>query len=270
MRDAIGAPLYESFRNDADMPGAQFIDGRNTTADTQALINALHTQRPSVVVTTSHGLTAPLDNPEQLRAQLGALVDGAHRALSPTELLARWSPDGAVWLAQACCSAGADAPSLYNGLFDTQSLVGRVLEGVTAIGALSAPLPRALLGAARPLRAFIGQVEPTFDWTMMFPPTRQRLTSSLRTAMYTELCAGRPVGYALNEVYRPIGALLLKHGIAVRNYSDNPPGPVSQQSLDMALYHKVTAYDRASTVLLGDPTVTIPLPCGGRDLGRTL
>jgi hypothetical protein len=29
---------------------------------------------------------------------------------------------------------------------------------------------------------------------------------------------------------------------------------------DLALYNKVSAYDRVSTVLLGDPTVSIPVP----------
>lgn len=95
---------------------------------------------------------------------------------------------------------------------------------------------------------------------MVFPPTRQRLTGSLRTTMYTEICAGRPVGYALDGVYQPIGGLLMKLATAVQRYSDSPPGPVGRQSFDMALYHKVTAYDRASTVLLGDPTVAVPLP----------
>src|SRR5262249_879966 len=122
------------------------------------------------------------------------------------------------------------------------------------------PLPRALLGAERPLRAFIGHVEPTFDWTMVFPPNRKRLTDSLRGAIYTHLCSGRPAGLALAPVYSAIGALLLGHSRAVDTHDDNPPGPVRAEALDMALYSKVTAYDRASTVLLGDPTVCIPLP----------
>jgi hypothetical protein len=145
-------------------------------------------------------------------------------------------------------------------LFETTTPVGEVLDGVAALGSMTAPLPRALLGAARPLRAFIGHVEPTFEWTMVFPPTRQRLTSSLRDALYTEICAGKPVGYALKGVYQPIGALLMLIKDAITQFNDSPPGTAARKALDMALYHKVTAYDRASTVLLGDPTAAIPPP----------
>ncbi|HEX6871137.1 MAG TPA: hypothetical protein VF163_08570 [Micromonosporaceae bacterium] len=262
MRDAIGDPLYQAFRADNQMPAASFVDGRMVVADTKALRAALVEHHPAVVVTTSHGMTGPLDQPAALAAQLGALVDAVHQPLRPEDLLADWSPDGAVWFAQACCSAGATAPSLYQGLFDPDSMVARVLDGVATVGPRTAPLPRALLGATRPLRAFIGHVEPTFDWTMAFPPTRQRLTGSLRTAIYTELCAGRPAGYAMAGVYDAIGPSLFEFATAVRAYSDNPPGPASDEALDLALYHKVVAYDRASTVLLGDPTVAMPVPAG--------
>jgi hypothetical protein len=259
MRDAIGEPLHSTFRGDADMPGARFVDGRDEPADAKGLLGALTVGRPSVVVTTSHGMTAPLDQPELMRARLGALVDSSHRGVDPADILARWQPDGAVWFAQACCSAGCDQPSVYRGLFDPESLVGRVLDGVASLGALTSPLPRALLGAAKPLRAFIGHVEPTFDRTMLFPPTRQRLTESLRSMVYQGICGGRPAGLALGGVYRPIGSLLLSHSTAVDAYDASPPGPAARHAVDMALYNKVTAYDRANTVLLGDPTVAIPL-----------
>ena len=209
-------------------------------------------------------MTGPLDQIDVMRAQLGLPVDSAHAVVQPDALLARWQPDGAVWFAQACCSAGSDAPSAYQGLFDPAGLVDQVLEGVAKVGALTSPLPRALLGAARPLRAFIGHVEPTFDWTMVFPPNRKRLTDSLRTAVYTQLCSGSPAGLALGSVYSAVGALLLGHSKALDAHNDNPPGPARAEALDMALYSKVTAYDRAGTVLLGDPTVRIPVPTASR------
>jgi hypothetical protein len=260
MRDAVGEPLYTAFAADPDMPDARFIDGRAETADASALVHALASSRPLLVVSTSHGMTGPLDQPSVMRAQLGLPVDAAHGVVDPDALLATWQPDGAVWFAQACCSAGSDAPSAYHGLFDPAGLVDQVLEGVAQLGALTSPLPRALLGAQRPLRAFIGHVEPTFDWTMVFPPNRKRLTDSLRNAVYTKLCSGSPAGLALSSVYAAIGALLLGHSRSVDAHNDNPPGPARTDALDMALYNKVTAYDRASTVLLGDPTVRIPVP----------
>lgn len=130
-----------------------------------------------------------------------------------------------------------------------------MLTEVARLGAQTAPTPRALLGASRPLRAFIGQVEPTFNWTMEFPATRQDLTASLRRALYEGICGGRPVGLALSGYYDPIGALLVNHGRQLKEFNKGTTG-----ALDLATYSKATAYDRASTVLLGDPTAALPLP----------
>ena len=180
-------------------------------------------------------------------------------------MLAGWQPDGAIWFAQACCSAGTEDPSVYTGLFEAGGLVAGVLDGVAALGAATAPLPRALLGAAKPLRAFIGHVEPTFDWTMRFPPNRQRITSSLQVALYDRRAEpGLPVGLALSPHYVPVGSLLLGHTDAVAVFYGAPFGAAgraaSTGAIDMAVYSKVTAYDRLSTVILGDPTVCPPLP----------
>lgn len=37
-------------------------------------------------------------------------------------------------------------------------------------------------------------------------------------------------------------------------------GATAKQSLNMLAYSRVSAHDRASTVILGDPTAAIPLP----------
>lgn len=139
-----------------------------------------------------------------------------------------------------------------------------MLDGVAALGAATAPLPRALLGAAKPLRAFVGHVEPTFDWTMRFPPNKQRITAGLQTALYDKLCTGTPVGLAMSPHYLPVGALLYGYTRARTAYNNAPFGAAgraaSAGAIDMAVYSKVTAYDRMSTVILGDPTVRIPTP----------
>lgn len=264
MREAVAAPLAERFQSDADMPDGVFVDGSRASATGAALIDALARNHPALVITSSHGMTGPLGNPELMRAQLGMLVDQTRAVVPPDRLLASWQPDGAIWFAQACCSAGAESPSAYSGLFAASGLVATVLDGVAALGALTAPLPRWLLGASRPLRAFIGHVEPTFDWTMRFPPTRQRLTASLQVALYDRLCSGLPVGLALSGHYDPVGPLLYGHTRAVAQFNAAPVGAAGQSASDgaveMALYSKVTAYDRLSTVILGDPTVALPLP----------
>jgi hypothetical protein len=263
MRESICAPIFAKLSEDVDICATRYIDGSTERASCGALVEALETNKPSLIITTSHGLTGPLDDLDAMRARLGMLVDGNLATASPEQLLTNWQPDGAIWFAQACCSAGASHPSAYHGLFDADSMLASVLEGVSALGAMTAPLPRALLGAPRPLRAFVGRVEPTFNWTMAYPPTRQRLTHDLQRALYDRLCTAQPVGLAMRECYEAIGALLLTRDQEVGEYNRHT-GDAARSALEMVLYSTVTAQDRAATVILGDPTVAIPLPDKGR------
>jgi hypothetical protein len=259
MRNTVAAPIYDAFNGDAEMPGAAFVDGSALPATVKALSAALVANRPSLVLTSSHGLTGPLSDVDAMRTTLGLPVDQEHRVLTPDALLAEWQPDGAIWFAQACCSAGSDSPTAYAGLFEAGSLLGETLTRIANVGPTVAPLPRALLGASKPLRAFIGHVEPTFDWTLSFPPNRQVLTSDLKTAVYTRLCSGLPVGLAMSGYYPAIATLLTQYIHAKQTY-DSTVGAAAKPSLDMLVYSRVTAHDRASTVILGDPTAAIPVP----------
>jgi len=259
MRTAIASELYAALKADNDITAPTYVDGSAITATGATLIDALVANRPSLVITSSHGLTGPLRDVARMRDNLGLLVDQEHLPIPPAKLLEAWQPDGAVWFAQACCSAGADNPSSYRGLFRPGEPLDLVLNGVAGVGATTSPLPRALLGAPKPLRAFIGHVEPTFNWTLEFPPNGQVLTSDLKRTLYENLCLGKPVGLAMNDYYKAIGSQLLALDKKTNAFVSSA-GPTARQALDMAVYLKVTAYDRANTVILGDPTVAIPLP----------
>src|SRR5205085_3592607 len=137
--------------------------------------------------TTSHGQTGPLGNLAVMNSKLGLPVDQAFQPLELDQLLRAWEPDGAIWYAHACCSAGSSNISIFKGLVETNSIIDHVLTGVTKLGALVAPLPKALLGAKKPLRAFIGHVEPTFDWTLRQANTGQHLTNSLLRVLYNNV-----------------------------------------------------------------------------------
>jgi hypothetical protein len=131
-----------------------------------------------------------------MAASLGALVDGQHLTLDIDALLAAWQPDGAIWYAHACCSAGCDNVNSYKELVPAGSTLASVLDGVAALGAQVAPLPQRLLGAAKPLRAFIGHVEPTFDWTLRQPETGQVLTARRLRRSTTTCTAPSPNRWA--------------------------------------------------------------------------
>lgn len=66
----------------------------------------------------------------------------------------------APWYAHACCSAGSDDQTSYQGPVDAGSTVAQTLAAGAALGTRVAPLPRLLLGAEKPLRAFIGRTCP--------------------------------------------------------------------------------------------------------------
>src|SRR6185295_13974597 len=89
------------------------------------------------------------------------------------------------------------------------SSVEKILQAVAGLGSRVAPLPRKLLGAEKPLRAFVGHVEPTFDWTLR-AETGQVLTSTIQKALYERMYRARPepVAMAFESVYRHVGELL--------------------------------------------------------------
>lgn len=253
MRDVVAAKVAAKLAGDDDLrEGARFLDGRQGGATCQALTNALVEQRPGLIVTTSHGMTGPLDDVPRMAAQLGLLVDEAHACVDAARMLATWQPAGAIWYAHACCSAGASSATAYAGLVSAGSSVDEILRGVTAVGDVVAPLPRALLGADRPLRAFIGHVEPTFDWTLRHPKSGQILTTSLVEALYDRLFQPGPIGWALEVTHTQGSQLELIHRQARTGYA----GGVD--TLEDMLASRLLAQDHESLVILGDPTVALP------------
>ena len=254
MRRAIAGPVADKLASDAQI-GSNLCLLAGTAANAPSLVQALRVRNPALIVTTSHGMTGPLGNPALMARQLGWLVDDAYALLDPDTLLNAWQPDGAIWYAHACCSAGSDAPSAYLGLVPVGSPVAETLAAVAGIGARVAPLPARLLGAEKPLRAFIGQVEPTFDWTLRQPETGQVLTASLQNALYNRMHRKRPepVGLAFAECYRHVGELLSQWNQALREVNQGVEGAELA-----AVRTQLTALDRQSMVILGDPTACLP------------
>ena len=156
-------------------------------------------------------MTGPLDDLDAMRAKLGLRSISSTGQSCPAALLGEWEPEGAIWFAQACCSAGCDKPSAYPSLFPAGSRWSGRSTGIAELGATTSPLARALLGAAKPLRAYIGQVEPTFDWTMSFPLNRQELTTTSSRRSITALCGGKPVRLAMSGYYPAIASKLQQY-----------------------------------------------------------
>ncbi|MCC7363050.1 MAG: hypothetical protein IT303_01660 [Dehalococcoidia bacterium] len=260
MRKAIGEPLAAQFAKDTEVTAASAELITGPAATTSALAEALAARKPALIATTSHGLTEPVDRPDELAAQLGLLVDSSGDALTPGEALAAWQPDGAIWYAHACCSAGSAAKSRFSKLVKDGSEVQAVLDGVAAAGERIAPFPAALLGAAKPLRAFIGHVEPTFDWTLRSPENQQVFTGGIRSMVYNALFGEEPSGYAGRHVY---GAVAGQRKIAwdqLAAYNAATAPDAREAALSSMLLAQLVAHDRENMVILGDPTAAIPAP----------
>lgn len=254
LKIGIAAEIFNALEADTDYKGkVQFIDGELNSANSASLINALAQHRPALIVTTSHGQTGPLNDLEKMRTALGLPVDQSYQLLDLVQLLNGWQPDGAIWYAHACCSAGSAPLTNFDGLVEAGSSVDQVLKGITQLGATTAPLPRALLGAAKPLRAFIGHVEPTFDWTIRQPRTGQYLTQNIKRALYENLYTRQPLGLALSAYYEPLATLYTAYDQAHRAFNQ---GQNTQSSM---LFSHLSARDLQSMVILGDPTVFLPV-----------
>ena len=253
MRQYVAVPVFQALKGDPSLSDrAVLIDSAHGGATSESLANALQRARPGLIVTTSHGVTGPLDDPAALAASLGLPLGEDLRSLLPADLLTHWQPDGAIWYAHACCSAGASDESIYAGISGLGPQTAMVLSAVAKAGPVVAPLPRALLGAEHPARAFVGHVEPTFDYTIRQPETAQALTTglvrALHDALYQEHQPGR-VGHAFRPYFDPIATAASQQVTLRRDYDLGRQ--VEQQLLTVYL----TARDRMSTVILGDPTV---------------
>jgi len=165
--------------------------------------------------------------------------------------LTKWEPHGAIWYAHACCSAGSNQSTYYDGLFPADSPIDKFLKDIAKLGSKIAPLPKQLLGAKKPLRAFIGHVEPTFDWTLCQPGTDTYFTEPVRQAIYNGLFQPDPVGLAFRDYYAQLGSVYIDYDQAHEKFD----GDNTKEAL---LFCRLVARDIQSMVVLGDPTATLP------------
>lgn len=255
MARAVADRLWQHLEADTELAGRVRLKGEHGNCGD--LLTALTEHKPGLIVTTSHGMTGPLHDTARLKQQLGLPVDIKNAVLRLNDMQS-WKPSGAIWYAHACCSAGADSVSRYATLLASDGSIGQTVNGVaSAAGAMVAPLPRALMGRPDPLRAFVGHVEPTFDWTLRDPTTKQVLTHVLSKSLYTDLFQQdmrTPIGYALRKVYDEAGAFYGLWQDAITKINTNVP-----KMRDWALYRQLAAMDRQTLVIIGDPTVGLPL-----------
>lgn len=249
MRAVIANPLAAALTPPPLARLDHLTDGQATGMD---LVKALTAARPGLLVTSSHGCTGPLGEATAMRANLGLPVDAGHHVVPLADLDAG-IPCGAVWYAQACCSAGGDDQSHYTGLLQEGSTALGVVSAVAALGRSVAPAPLRLLGRKCPVRAVYGHVEPTFNWTLRVAETGQGLGHHIVEALSSNLYDQQPLGLTFGDYRAGVGDLHAQWAYLQQKLAD---GDTSVRETLTRL--RLTALDRQSLVLLGDPTVTIP------------
>jgi hypothetical protein len=253
MRTFIGDRLDAHLDREVLVKCRRYLGGSEATA--KGLDESLRELKPGLIVTTSHGAILGSATKETRRAALGLPVDQTWTMLDPDSLLKGWQPAGAVWYAHACCSAGSDTASRYDGLVVPDCDAAEALRDAGELGETVAPLPRLLLGASRPLRAFIGHVGPTFSWTLRERRTRQPLTAPIVHSFYTRFYQNDrfPVGHVIRPIFEPLVTLLIETMHKTNEHRDNPTATCTP-----IIDRRLMAEDLQSTVLIGDPTALIP------------
>lgn len=254
MRAVIANPLEGKFTGEPRLPNfAHYSDNSATGAE---LLSALTAVRPSLVVTSSHGLTDG-DGPGLL-SSLGLPVDISHEPVALDALDAAM-PAGAIWYAQACCSAGGDSISNYGGLLTQGSVAFATVQSVARLGPTVAPAATRLLGRPKPVRAVLGHVEPTFDWTLRVAETGQGLGAHIVSALSDNLIGDhQPIGYAFTDYRSGVGELHTQYASTLQQLPRAQDLTQRDRIRDILTRLRLTAIDRQSLVLLGDPTVTFP------------
>ena len=254
IRETVADPIARKITANAALAAdAVQIGGADHPAKVDDLTNVLAERRPGLVVTTSHGATSPTTNLDRLRARLGQLVDSDRQLLDPPSVDADWVPAGGIWYAHACASAGSDGPSAFRTLIDDGTSISRTLRALGQLEPMVAPLPLALLGADRPIRAFIGHVEPTFDWSLKDPKSGAILTDSLVKTFYDRLYTGKPIGWALEEARRTANLLSGQEQTIRLHFATGADLWGEQLAVHLA------AADWRTLVLLGDPAASLPV-----------
>jgi hypothetical protein len=255
MRMVVADQVHDRYAADTDI-AVTYLTGADATG--AALAGGLAQHAPDVVITTSHGFTGPTGGADLER--IGWLVDAGHRETDPARILGSWKPAGAIWYAHACCGAGTVAPSEFTGLFTKGSRLDRMITEIAATGDVVAPFPMALLSAAQPLRAFVGHVEPTYDWTLYDGQSRHALTADLVDGLYTQLMLGRPIGWTMKAYHQAAGA-----AAAVQDQARTDV-LTGKTDVDATLRPRLCYLDRRALVILGDPVAAIPSTAHGTTL----
>ena len=118
----------------------------------------------------------------------------------------------------------------------------------------------ALLSADKPARAFIGHVEPTFDWPLQDPETGQPLRAAFCRALYRKMYSKQrfPVALAFYDLHLEAAKLFQKWYQAKEGAAMAEDAETREVKRETALRLQLGGLDREGVVILGDPAAVLP------------
>jgi hypothetical protein len=239
-------------------------------SDPQALARAAGLTRSGVMLTTSHGVGAPVGgwaSPEQQRAYQGALLLGSGRLLTPDEVRREPFLPGGMWFALACFGAATPPRSAFYPwlalLAEQQQYAGPV-EAVRASlppreRPFVAALPQAALANPNGPLAMVGHSDLawSFGFTDLESPGTSRASRLL--AALEVLAMGGRAGVALDALmrsYRDVNdSLTSAYQHRQEALADGQADPIEPRWLGLQW---LLRNDLRGYMLLGDPAVRLP------------
>ncbi len=219
-------------------------------------------ERPTVLLSVTHGLGSGRWSPEERRRRQGAMRLQSGVAVEAEQLRDRPFLPGGLWAYFACFGAGTPSRSRYapwlQDLVETGELSGApdVLQTLSKDRPFVSALTRAALANPRGPLGVLGHVDLAWGWSFRDESAggasrAQRFASLLRSAS-----EGDRFGLnlsAISNVQRGIGDRLLEYTEQERE------GSLTPQDRALRGHDWMTWHDLGSWVLLGDPAARLPL-----------
>jgi len=250
--------------------------GDADTPDPQALLTATRTDRPTVLLSLSHGEGPPRSgwrSDAQQRLGQGAMSFGREGRLRGEDLKDAAFLPGGVWFMLACFGAGSPPESAFQHWLEELRDLGHhqghpaaVLAGIPRERPFIAAVPRAVLASPKGPLGFIGHID--LAWTYSFREVDQRAKNRpakfmgvLRSALKRDR-----LGIGLRELSRYLGQTNQElTDLADEERARRIVADPARRARSAHLW--MLRQDLAAYVLLGDPAARLPLAEGGAAAG---
>ena len=248
MKKTVGDRFAKRVREDPLFTGTYLHTDDATIGNLETQLRQL---RPELLVTTSHGCT----DGNNLRDQLGLPhgQQGTQLAIgSGTDLF-----DGVLWYCLACGSAGGEGTNPYVQILSKTCAAGEAFERVANLGAMTSSLSRAILGSAKPARAFVGHVGPTFEVTLKDFRNNLPLTNGIVDSLHGRYCLRNDQRWRLGRCFDPWRVKrcqMQEEYLGIRTEFNKRYDGSASWLLDI----KLRSMDARRLVLLGDPALVRP------------